>query len=255
MAGAGDSEERHRAARPPSVGQESRRPQAAQGEGEGGHAGPGHQGPAGPTKLVRPCQPCPPPGRAEDGSPRQRGCRRLNHLSLCSPQLNGSGQLKMSSHCLSAQMLAPPPPGLPRLALPPVTKPTSEGGSTSPTSPCKHSGKRCPWPGGRPRGPPTPLPNCWDLAGAGEFGVSTDRPGAATGPGTHGFRAAFGSSRGRSAICPLGHGAQSRRVSTLGPKPPSHTGAVGTAGEGLHWGQRPDLGCPVWQLLESRHFT
>nr|KAF6401886.1 nuclear factor I C [Rousettus aegyptiacus] len=49
--------------------------------------------------------------------------------------LNGSGQLKMSSHCLSAQMLAPPPPGLPRLALPPVTKPTSEGGSTSPTSP------------------------------------------------------------------------------------------------------------------------
>uniref|UniRef100_A0A8P0P5C8 Nuclear factor 1 n=1 Tax=Canis lupus familiaris TaxID=9615 RepID=A0A8P0P5C8_CANLF len=49
--------------------------------------------------------------------------------------LNGSGQLKMSSHCLSAQMLAPPPPGLPRLALPPATKPTSEGGSTSPTSP------------------------------------------------------------------------------------------------------------------------
>uniref|UniRef100_A0A8D0N2L8 Nuclear factor I C n=1 Tax=Sus scrofa TaxID=9823 RepID=A0A8D0N2L8_PIG len=49
--------------------------------------------------------------------------------------LNGSGQLKMSSHCLSAQMLAPPPPGLPRLALPPATKPTSEGGSSSPTSP------------------------------------------------------------------------------------------------------------------------
>ncbi|KAB0391889.1 hypothetical protein E2I00_002106 [Balaenoptera physalus] len=44
--------------------------------------------------------------------------------------LNGSGQLKMSSHCLSAQMLAPPPPGLPRLALPPATKPTSEGGSS-----------------------------------------------------------------------------------------------------------------------------
>ncbi|ELK37481.1 Nuclear factor 1 C-type [Myotis davidii] len=54
--------------------------------------------------------------------------------------LNGSGQLKMSSHCLSAQMLAPLPPGLPRLALPPATKPTSGGGSTSPTSPCKHSG-------------------------------------------------------------------------------------------------------------------
>ncbi|XP_033710630.1 nuclear factor 1 C-type isoform X2 [Tursiops truncatus] len=49
--------------------------------------------------------------------------------------LSGSGQLKMSSHCISAQMLAPPPPGLPRLALPPATKPTSEGGSSSPTSP------------------------------------------------------------------------------------------------------------------------
>lgn len=80
------------------------------------------------------------PQRDASSSPRRRGCRRLNHLSLCSPQLNGSGQLKMSSHCLSAQMLAPLPPGLPRLALPPATKPTSEGGSTSPTSPCKHSG-------------------------------------------------------------------------------------------------------------------
>ncbi|XP_064136322.1 nuclear factor 1 C-type isoform X2 [Loxodonta africana] len=51
--------------------------------------------------------------------------------------LNGSGQLKMSSHCISAQMLAPLPPGLPRLALPPATKPTttSEGGATSPASP------------------------------------------------------------------------------------------------------------------------
>ncbi|XP_032161849.1 nuclear factor 1 C-type isoform X3 [Lutra lutra] len=56
--------------------------------------------------------------------------------------LNGSGQLKMSSHCLSAQMLVPPPPGLPRLALPPATKPTSEGGSTSPTSPFLVSGIR-----------------------------------------------------------------------------------------------------------------
>uniref|UniRef100_A0A452TN27 Nuclear factor 1 n=1 Tax=Ursus maritimus TaxID=29073 RepID=A0A452TN27_URSMA len=35
--------------------------------------------------------------------------------------LNGSGQLKMSSHCLSAQMLAPPPPGLPRQGPPPPT--------------------------------------------------------------------------------------------------------------------------------------
>ncbi|XP_049732332.1 nuclear factor 1 C-type isoform X4 [Elephas maximus indicus] len=51
--------------------------------------------------------------------------------------LNGSGQLKMSSHCISAQMLAPLPPGLPRLALPPAAKPTttSEGGATSPASP------------------------------------------------------------------------------------------------------------------------
>ncbi|XP_008584002.1 PREDICTED: nuclear factor 1 C-type [Galeopterus variegatus] len=51
--------------------------------------------------------------------------------------LNGSGQLRMFNHCLSTQMLAPPPPGLPRLAIPPATKPTttSEGGATSPTSP------------------------------------------------------------------------------------------------------------------------
>uniref|UniRef100_A0A2I3HXS1 Nuclear factor I C n=1 Tax=Nomascus leucogenys TaxID=61853 RepID=A0A2I3HXS1_NOMLE len=63
-------------------------------------------------------------------------------VSLACDPLNGSGQLKMPSHCLSAQMLAPPPPGLPRLALPPATKPatTSEGGATSPTSPCKHAG-------------------------------------------------------------------------------------------------------------------
>ncbi|KAG8519122.1 Nuclear factor 1 C-type [Galemys pyrenaicus] len=54
--------------------------------------------------------------------------------------LNGSGQLKMASHCLSAQMLSPLPPGLPRLALPFATKPTSEGGSTSQSSACKHSG-------------------------------------------------------------------------------------------------------------------
>lgn len=64
----------------------------------------------------------------------------------------------MSSHCLSAQMLAPPPPGLPRLALPPATKPTSEGGSTSPTSPCKHSGSGARGRAGVPEGPP-PLPS------------------------------------------------------------------------------------------------
>uniref|UniRef100_A0A8D0HEM8 Nuclear factor 1 n=1 Tax=Sphenodon punctatus TaxID=8508 RepID=A0A8D0HEM8_SPHPU len=53
--------------------------------------------------------------------------------------LNGSGQVKVPSHYLSTQMLAPPPPpGMPRLAISPDTKSTtttSEGGSTSPTSP------------------------------------------------------------------------------------------------------------------------
>lgn len=112
--------------------------------------------PAGP---VRPgCPSGPTPAGPADGRPGQGGARRLNHLSLCSSQLNGSGQLKMSSHCLSAQMLAPPPPGLPRLALPPATKPTSEGGSTSPTSPCKHSGSGARGRAGVPEGPP-PLPS------------------------------------------------------------------------------------------------
>ncbi|XP_053559082.1 nuclear factor 1 C-type isoform X4 [Bombina bombina] len=51
--------------------------------------------------------------------------------------LNGSGQVKASSHYISAQMLAPPPPGMPRLTLPSDTKSTtsSDGGTTSPTSP------------------------------------------------------------------------------------------------------------------------
>lgn len=107
-------------------------------------------GPAAPQALPR---------RGPQTAARGRGgARRLNHLSLCSSQLNGSGQLKMSSHCLSAQMLAPPPPGLPRLALPPATKPTSEGGSTSPTSPCKHSGSGARGRAGVPEGPP-PLPS------------------------------------------------------------------------------------------------
>ncbi|XP_017594477.1 PREDICTED: nuclear factor 1 C-type [Corvus brachyrhynchos] len=58
---------------------------------------------------------------------------------LCCPQLNGSGQVKVPSHYLPTQMLAPPPPpGMPRLAVSPDTKSTtttSEGGTTSPTSP------------------------------------------------------------------------------------------------------------------------
>ncbi|NXI53182.1 NFIC factor, partial [Chloroceryle aenea] len=60
----------------------------------------------------------------------------------CDPsnqQLNGSGQVKVPSHYLPTQMLAPPPPpGMPRLAVSPDTKSTTtttEGGTTSPTSP------------------------------------------------------------------------------------------------------------------------
>uniref|UniRef100_A0A8C5LNC5 Nuclear factor 1 n=1 Tax=Leptobrachium leishanense TaxID=445787 RepID=A0A8C5LNC5_9ANUR len=51
--------------------------------------------------------------------------------------LNGSGQVKVSSHYISTQMLAPPPPGMPRLSLPSDTKSTtaSDGGTSSPTSP------------------------------------------------------------------------------------------------------------------------
>ncbi|XP_063311984.1 nuclear factor 1 C-type isoform X4 [Pelobates fuscus] len=51
--------------------------------------------------------------------------------------LNGSGQVKVSSHYISTQMLAPPPPGMPRLTLPSDTKSTtaSDGGTSSPTSP------------------------------------------------------------------------------------------------------------------------
>ncbi|KAM8939296.1 nuclear factor 1 C-type [Pelodytes ibericus] len=51
--------------------------------------------------------------------------------------LNGSGQVKVSSHYISTQMLAPPPPGMPRLSLSSDTKSTttSDGGTSSPTSP------------------------------------------------------------------------------------------------------------------------
>ncbi|XP_019327019.1 PREDICTED: LOW QUALITY PROTEIN: nuclear factor 1 C-type [Aptenodytes forsteri] len=53
--------------------------------------------------------------------------------------LNGSGQVKVPSHYLPTQMLAPPPPpGMPRLAVSPSPKTpttTTEGGTTSPTSP------------------------------------------------------------------------------------------------------------------------
>uniref|UniRef100_A0A4W5R438 Nuclear factor 1 n=1 Tax=Hucho hucho TaxID=62062 RepID=A0A4W5R438_9TELE len=53
--------------------------------------------------------------------------------------LNGSGQVKVPSHYISSQMLAPPPPpGMPRLTLPSDSKSsttTSDGGANSPTSP------------------------------------------------------------------------------------------------------------------------
>nr|XP_033812875.1 nuclear factor 1 C-type isoform X1 [Geotrypetes seraphini]XP_033812876.1 nuclear factor 1 C-type isoform X1 [Geotrypetes seraphini] len=53
--------------------------------------------------------------------------------------LNGSGQVKVPSHYISTQMLAPPPPpGMPRLTIPPDSKSTtttSDGGTSSPTSP------------------------------------------------------------------------------------------------------------------------
>ncbi|KAH0625867.1 hypothetical protein JD844_034218 [Phrynosoma platyrhinos] len=57
--------------------------------------------------------------------------------------LNGGGQVKVPGHYLPTQMLAPPPPGMPRLAISPDTKSTtttSEGGTTSPTSPSEEKG-------------------------------------------------------------------------------------------------------------------
>uniref|UniRef100_A0A674GZM8 Nuclear factor 1 n=2 Tax=Passeriformes TaxID=9126 RepID=A0A674GZM8_TAEGU len=87
--------------------------------------------------------------------------------------LNGSGQVKVPSHYLPTQMLAPPPPpGMPRLAVSPDTKSTtttSEGGTTSPTSPSKHP-RRPPCSPARlapssrspPGCPPVPgLGGCW----------------------------------------------------------------------------------------------
>ncbi|XP_039533437.1 nuclear factor 1 C-type isoform X1 [Pimephales promelas] len=54
-------------------------------------------------------------------------------------RLNGSGQVKVSSHYISSQMLAPPPPpGLPRLTLPPESKSSTtsaDAAASSPTSP------------------------------------------------------------------------------------------------------------------------
>ncbi|XP_075060854.1 nuclear factor 1 C-type isoform X4 [Mixophyes fleayi] len=51
--------------------------------------------------------------------------------------LNGNGQVKVSSHYIPTQMLAPPPPVMSRLSLSSDTKSTttSDGGTSSPTSP------------------------------------------------------------------------------------------------------------------------
>lgn len=179
-----------------------------------GHAKPGPP-PAGPSLAAR--------GRG--------GARRLNHLSLCSSQLNGSGQLKMSSHCLSAQMLVPPPPGLPRLALPPATKPTSEGGSTSPTSPCKHSGSGARGRAGVPEGPPPPPSPTAGVRGSGPargvpvslVGPRIEAPGAMW-SGPLGAKAALGNGRRG----PEGRlGSLRARSRPLRPPPCSRQVAVG----------------------------
>ncbi|XP_045561881.1 nuclear factor 1 C-type isoform X8 [Salmo salar] len=66
---------------------------------------------------------------------------RAPSLSWSGHLLNGSGQVKLPSHYISSQMLAPPPPpGMPRLTLPSDSKSsttTSDGGANSPTSPSK----------------------------------------------------------------------------------------------------------------------
>ncbi|XP_014072000.1 nuclear factor 1 C-type isoform X2 [Salmo salar] len=64
---------------------------------------------------------------------------KAQSLSWSGHVLNGSGQVKVPSHYISSQMLAPPPPpGMPRLTLPSDSKSsttTSDGGANSPTSP------------------------------------------------------------------------------------------------------------------------
>ncbi|XP_029488515.1 nuclear factor 1 C-type-like isoform X7 [Oncorhynchus nerka] len=66
---------------------------------------------------------------------------KAQSLSWSGHVLNGSGQVKVPSHYISSQMLAPPPPpGMPRLTLPSDSKSsttTSDGGANSPTSPSK----------------------------------------------------------------------------------------------------------------------
>nr|XP_023859702.1 nuclear factor 1 C-type isoform X5 [Salvelinus alpinus] len=66
---------------------------------------------------------------------------KAQSLSWSGYVLNGSGQVKVPSHYISSQMLAPPPPpGMPRLTLPSDSKSsttTSDGGANSPTSPSK----------------------------------------------------------------------------------------------------------------------
>lgn len=170
--------------------------------------------------------PSPPSPAGRGRQPEAEGARRLNHLSLCSSQLNGSGQLKMSSHCLSAQMLAPPPPGLPRLALPPATKPTSEGGSTSPTSPCKHSGSGARGRAGVPEGPP-PLPS--PTAGVRGSGLACLVPVSLVGPQTEAWGATWSGPRGAKAALGSGRRGPGGRLGSpcIRSQPPSLLRAKG----------------------------
>jgi len=98
--------------------------------------------------------------------------------------------VKVPSHYLPTQMLAPPPPpGMPRLAVSPDTKPTTtttEGGTTSPTSPSKHPAAptRLPGPGGPllwqpPPGVP-PSRRCWGGVGGGGLPAAGERAAAGT---------------------------------------------------------------------------
>lgn len=107
--------------------------------------------------------------------------------------------MKVPSHYLPTQMLAPPPPpGMPRLAVSPDTKSTtttSEGGTTSPTSPSKHP-RRPPCSPAR-LAPPLTAPQGVPLSRAGGMlaEVASPQPGRGRQLARHEFA---GSQAGRS---------------------------------------------------------
>lgn len=211
-------------------------------DGEEGGVGPGCWRPTGSRHPRHPC----PGGPSLATAPRPPG--HLNRLSLCSPQLNGSGQLKLSSHCLPAQMLAPPPPGLPRLALPPAAKPTSEGGCASPTSPCKHSGSGARGRAGVPEGPSPPSRPC---ARASSVGPHREAQGRVVrslrGQGSLGGR------QDESGVCSLLAKGPGAPVPTLGlralpsPQPLAGVGDLKLAARG----PAPDPGCLLFMENEN----